>query len=502
METHTNNAQVTPMDTAPVEKTPEAPAMTGMPFAEMQLVEPLQKALKVKNYTHASPIQEQAIPHLLEGKDLLGSAQTGTGKTAAFALPILQRLAAAGSRRATPCAPRALILSPTRELAHQIADSFVAYGKFMKLRLTCVYGGVSQYGQVRDMQRGVDILIATPGRLLDLEDQGYIKLNEIEIFVLDEADRMLDMGFVNDIKRIVAELPQKRQSLFFSATLSREIVELSKSMLTDPVHVTITPQFTTAEKIDQRVCFIQKADKLALLTELMKNNAQGLTLVFNQTKHGANRLSETLAKAGFRSTAIHGNKTQAARKNALDGFRSGFYKTLVATDVAARGIDVKGITLVVNFDMPDEPESYVHRIGRTARAGAEGLAISFCTNEDVESLHGIQRLIKKTIPTFNEHPWHSSDVEQGATRPIQRGQGGGNSGGGYRRRQGGGGRGGRPSFRGGASRGGYSRDGGGENRGEGFSQAGGERRSGPKRSTPQSGGFRSAGGGQRRPSFR
>lgn len=337
-----------------------------MPFAELPLGEPLQKALKIKNYTHASPIQEQAIPHIVAGKDLLGSAQTGTGKTAAFALPILQRLAAAGPRRATPLAPRALILSPTRELAHQIADNFVAYGKFLKTRLTCVYGGVSQYGQVRDLQRGVDVLIATPGRLLDLEEQGYVKFNEIEIFVLDEADRMLDMGFVNDIKRIVAELPEKRQSLFFSATLSREIMELSKTMLTDPVQVTITPQFTTAEKIDQRVCFLQKADKLSLLTELMKNNADGLTLIFNQTKHGANRLSETLAKAGFRSTAIHGNKTQAARKKALDGFRSGFFRTLVATDVAARGIDVKGITLVVNFDLPDEAESYVHRIGRTA----------------------------------------------------------------------------------------------------------------------------------------
>ncbi|MDX2226349.1 MAG: DEAD/DEAH box helicase [Verrucomicrobiae bacterium] len=403
---------------------------SGVTFASLALIDPIQKALKAKNYTVASPIQAQSIPPLLEGRDLLGCAQTGTGKTAAFALPILQKLSR-HARNAAPMTPRALILSPTRELALQIGKSFADYGKFLHLRTACVFGGVSQFHQVRDLRRGVDILVATPGRLMDLMEQGFIRLEGVEILVLDEADRMLDMGFIHDIRRISEELPEKRQSLFFSATLSREITELANTLLSDPVRVNITPQVPTAEKIDQRICFVEHGNKFKLLQELLTTHGHGLTLIFARTKHGANRLSEQLDKAGTRSSAIHGNKTQAARERALEGFRTHRYRVLVATDVAARGIDVKGITLVVNYDLPDEPESYVHRIGRTARAGAEGLAISFCCADEVDNLRSVQRLIKKTIPVFTEHSHHNEDIAQRALR----------------NQSGGGGGGGRPNFR-------------------------------------------------------
>lgn len=412
-----------------------------MPFSDLPLSEPIQRALAAKKYTTPSPIQAQSIPHLLAGKDLLGCAQTGTGKTAAFALPILQRLSEK-KEPTVPFCPKAVILSPTRELAVQIARSFLDYGKYMNVRLTCVYGGVSQYGQVRDMQRGVDILVATPGRLKDLAEQGYIKFDRVETFVLDEADRMLDMGFINDIKEIIAELPPRRQSLFFSATLSSAIVQLAQTILTNPVRVDITPSVSTAEKIDQRICFLQQSDKMSLLKELIASN-EGLTLVFSRTKHGANKISEHLEKERINCTAIHGNKNQAQRERALQGFRTGRYRVLVATDVAARGIDVKGITLVVNFDLPEEPESYVHRIGRTARAGAEGLAIAFCAAQEVEHLHDVQKLIKKIIPVFKDHAWHSEPLAQSSLqrtetrsqRPPQRRFSRGGGGGGNRSRQ-------------------------------------------------------------------
>ena len=382
-------------------------------FASLQLAAPIQRALTEKAYTQPSPIQARAIPPLLEGRDLIGIAQTGTGKTAAFALPLLHRLAARSLPR-VPRQPRALILTPTRELAVQIADNIRLYGQYLNIRHTLVFGGVGEVPQIRSLAAGTDIVVATPGRLLDLMEQRHLSLERVEIFVLDEADRMLDMGFAPAVKRVLAKLPTRRQSLLFSATMPESIRSLANSFLLDPVRVEVAPVSSTADKIDQRVCRVARANKHALLVHLLKSQHEGLTLVFSRTKHGADRLAKHLTRDGLTAEAIHGNKSQNARQRALEGFRAGRSRILVATDIAARGIDVKGISLVVNFDLPNEPEAYVHRIGRTARAGAEGLAISLCDETEVGFLRDIQRLIRREIPLMENHPF----VQKG-------GQGGG-----------------------------------------------------------------------------
>ncbi|PTY03201.1 hypothetical protein DB347_22240 [Opitutaceae bacterium EW11] len=400
---------------------------SSVSFSQLALGEPLQRALTEKGYTHPSPIQAQAIPPLLAGRDMVGIAQTGTGKTAAFALPMLHRLSTHPAPR-VPRRPRALILTPTRELAAQIADNVEFYGRHLSLRHTVVFGGVGEQPQIRALAAGVDIVIATPGRLLDLMEQGHAFLDRVEMFVLDEADRMLDMGFAPAVKRVVAKLPQRRQSLLFSATMPDSIRELVNRLLHDPVRVEVAPVATTAEKIDQRVCHVDRSHKHALLVHTLGQHKDGLVLVFTRTKHGANRLAKNLTRDGIRADAIHGNKSQGARERALDDFRSGHIRVLVATDIAARGIDVKGIGLVVNFDLPNEPESYVHRIGRTARAGAEGLAIAFCDAEEREFLRDIQRLIRMTIPVVNDHPFagaapvRTPQANAGQQQPARGGQ--------------------------------------------------------------------------------
>jgi ATP-dependent RNA helicase RhlE len=375
-------------------------------FAELGLIESIQRAVRAENYTTPTPIQVQAIPHLLAGRDLLGCAQTGTGKTAAFALPILQRLAG-NPRRAGPKACRALVLTPTRELAAQIETSFAVYGRHLKLSRAVVFGGVGQNPQVRAMAPGVDVLIATPGRLLDLMGQGFIRLDRIEVFVLDEADRMLDMGFIHDVRRVIKALPARRQSLFFSATIPPEIAALAAGILTDPVRVGIRPVAATAERIEQSIMFVDKADKRPLLTRVLQDAAIERVLVFTRTKHGADRVVKQLAQGGVAADALHGNKSQNARTRALERFRSGAGRVLVATDIAARGIDVDGVSHVINYDLPNVPESYVHRIGRTARAGKSGVAISFCDAEERAYLRDIEALIKARIPVVADHPWHS-----------------------------------------------------------------------------------------------
>ncbi len=384
-------------------------------FASLQLAAPLQRALADKAYTHPSPIQARAIPPLLEGRDLIGVAQTGTGKTAAFALPILHRLAA-DPRPRTPRLPRALILTPTRELAVQIAANIALYGRYLQLRHTVVFGGVGEQPQIRSLAAGTDIVIATPGRLLDLMEQRCVGLDRVEIFVLDEADRMLDMGFAPAMKRILAKLPPRRQSLLFSATMPESIRSLAHSFLHDPVRVEVAPVASTAERIDQHVCHVDRANKHRLLVHLLQKHGDGLVLVFSRTKHGADRLARNLARDGLGADAIHGNKSQGARQRALESFRTGESRILVATDIAARGIDVKGIALVVNYDLPNEPEAYVHRIGRTARAGAEGIAISLCDDTERGFLRDIQRLIRKEIPVLADHPFHVSSSAPASRR--------------------------------------------------------------------------------------
>ena len=375
-------------------------------FSELELVEPIQRALRAENYERPTPIQAQAIPHLLAGRDLLGIAQTGTGKTAAFALPILQRLAA----NRVP-APRnsmhALVLTPTRELALQIADSFRAYGRHLGLRTAGIFGGVGQGPQVDALRRGIDILVATPGRLLDLRQQGHVRFDAVTVFVLDEADRMLDMGFIHDIRRIVPLLPKTRQSLLFSATMPDEIGRLVPTLLRDPVRVEVTPAATTVERIDQRVMFVDAGQKRALLASLLGDKAIARALVFTRTKHGANRVAEGLPKGGIHAEAIHGNKSQGARQRALGNFRDGRTRVLVATDIAARGIDIDGITHVINFELPNVPESYVHRIGRTARAGATGVAISFCDHGEKAYLRDIEKVTRQKIAVA-EHGFRSA----------------------------------------------------------------------------------------------
>lgn len=375
-----------------------------MQFQDLNLIEPLLRAVRAEGYTEPTPVQEQAIPHVLAGKDLIGCAQTGTGKTAAFALPILQRLAS-GNQNRQRGAIRALVLTPTRELAAQIGDSFAVYGRHTGLRHTVIYGGVGQQPQVQALRRGVDILVATPGRLLDLLNQGAVRLNMIEVFVLDEADRMLDMGFIQDVRRVIKALPARRQTLLFSATMPEAIQELADHILIEPVRVEVTPQATTVEKIEQSVFFVDKKNKRALLEHILSDPAIRRVLVFTRTKHGANRLVEQLDRARIQAEAIHSNKSQTARERALANFRSGRTRVLVATDIAARGIDVDDVTHVINYDLPNEPESYVHRIGRTARAGASGTAYSFCDVEERKFLRDIEKLIRLSVPAVEEHPY-------------------------------------------------------------------------------------------------
>ncbi|MEM0897666.1 MAG: DEAD/DEAH box helicase [Verrucomicrobiota bacterium] len=398
--------------------------MTPTSFEAMPLASPIQRALSLRDYVTPSPIQAEAIPLLLEGRDLLGCAQTGTGKTAAFSLPILQSLH--DDRKPLRAkSPRVLVLTPTRELATQVGKSLEDYGEFLDFKHALVFGGVRQGPQVRAMQRGVDVLVACPGRLLDLVDQRYIDLRSVEFFVLDEVDRMLDMGFQKDVTRIVSMLPTDRQSLFFSATLAPDIVKLSKTILRDPAMVTIAPEKTTAEAVEQRVCFVAREDKRRLLLEVLKSQAEGeLTIVFARTKFGADKLARFLSQSGVKSEAIHGNRSQSQRDKTLNRFRKGRLPVLVATDVAARGVDVREVTLVVNFDLPNEAEAYVHRIGRTGRAGADGCAISFCAHDEREFLRAIEKLIKKRIDVNADHEWH---VEALAKQHAQ-GNRGGNGG--------------------------------------------------------------------------
>jgi ATP-dependent RNA helicase RhlE len=363
-------------------------------FAALGLTHELVRAVAQEGYTRPTPIQERAITPVLEGRDLLGCAQTGTGKTAAFVLPVLQRLV----RSARTGKVRALVVAPTRELAIQIDERITAYGRHLGLRHTVIYGGVGQRAQEEALRRRPDILVATPGRLLDLMEQGFVRLDAVEVLVLDEADRMLDMGFIHDVRRIVAAVPQQRQTLLFSATIPSEIARLVASVLRDPVRIDIAPEVTTAERVDQCVYFVAKADKRHLLERLLREENAERSIVFTRTKHGANRLAEQLTRAGLRAEAIHGNKSQGARERALEGFRSGTLPVLVATDLAARGIDVDGVSHVFNFDLPNVPESYVHRIGRTGRAGASGRAIAFCDAEERPLLRDIERFVKKPIP--------------------------------------------------------------------------------------------------------
>ena len=386
----------------------------------MGLIEPLLRAVAAQGYDTPTPVQAAAIPHAAQGRDVLGVAQTGTGKTAAFTLPILQQLDAR-RRRPEPRAPRALILTPTRELAIQIGESMTAYGKHLRLSHTVVFGGVGQNPQVQAMRRGVDTLIATPGRLLDLIDQGWIDLGSVEIFVLDEADRMLDMGFIRDVNKIVSELPPRRQTLFFSATMPQAITKLASELLHDYERIAIKPEATTAEKVSQRVLFVEKANKRELLHDLLDNPALDRAIVFTRTKHGANRVAKFLGQRGIGSDAIHGNKSQTARQRALEGFKDGRTRVLVATDIASRGIDVDDVSHVINFDLPNEPESYVHRIGRTARAGADGAALSFCDFDEIAYLHAIEHIIRQKVTVDTEHAYHDERIATRHADGPQRG---------------------------------------------------------------------------------
>lgn len=381
-----------------------------MTFEELDLIEPIRKALIKAGYQEPTPIQAEAIPVVLEGKDLLGCAQTGTGKTAAFSLPIIQRIykqQKQGFKRGI----KALILTPTRELAIQIGESFSIYGQFSGLKHTVIFGGVGQKPQTDALEKGVDILVATPGRLLDLIGQGFIDLATLDYFVLDEADRMLDMGFIHDIKRILPLLPKKRQSLFFSATMPPEIARLARTILHDPRKVEVTPVSSTVDAIEQYVYFVDKPDKMSLLKQLLEDPKLESVLIFTRTKHGADKVSRLLQKAEIGAEAIHGNKSQSARQRALTNFKDHTTRVLIATDIAARGIDVDHLTHVINYELPNIPETYVHRIGRTGRAGREGVAISFCDVETVPYLYDIQKLIGKEITVAGGHPFEAKEVK-------------------------------------------------------------------------------------------
>jgi len=396
-----------------------------MQFKDLGIIDPILKALNDEGYTTPTPIQEQSIPILLRRKDLLGCAQTGTGKTAAFAIPIIQHLHNAQQESKRKRKIRALVVTPTRELAIQIGESFTTYGKYTGIKNTVIFGGVKQGKQTDALQRGVDVLVATPGRLLDLINQGYISLRDVEFSVLDEADHMLDMGFIHDIRKIVALLPTKRQSLFFSATMPPDIVKLSQKILGNPEKVTIQPQQATAERVEQALYYVGKKSKIKLLIHLLQENPVETALVFSRTKHGADKIVRMLNKAKIQAAAIHGNKSQNARQKALNAFKAGELHVLVATDIAARGIDVSDLELVVNYDLPNIPETYVHRIGRTGRASASGIAISFCMMEERPYLKDIQKLIRQTIPEVKEHPFVDDGSEESSapkqqTRPPRR----------------------------------------------------------------------------------
>lgn len=401
-------------------------------FEELELIPPLQRAVAEENYVTPTPIQAKTIPAALEGRDVLGCAQTGTGKTAAFALPILDFLGGE-KRKAVPNQPQALVLAPTRELAIQIGESFETYGKHLRLRHVLVYGGVKQGNQVRALNRGAHVLVATPGRLLDLMNQGYIDLSQLEVFVLDEADRMMDMGFLPDVKRVIMKLPKDRQSLFFSATMPPKIVQLSKQLLSNPISVNVTPKSTSVKRIEQRVLYVDRTTKQSTLRQILSADDVERAIVFTRTKRGANVVAAKLLKSDITAAPIHGNKSQNARQRALEDFRSNKIKVLVATDVAARGIDIDGVTHVVNYDIPMEPEAYVHRIGRTGRAGAEGIALSFCTTSELEDLRAIEKLIGHKIPVVgNQEPPEPQPHEKDSpSNPRSRGRGGsrGRSGG-------------------------------------------------------------------------
>jgi ATP-dependent RNA helicase RhlE len=390
-----------------------------MHFESLNIIEPILKSLKEEGYTTSTPIQSQAIPVILSGKDLIGCAQTGTGKTAAFAIPVLQHLYI-NRKNTSRNNIRSLILAPTRELAIQIEESFRAYGRHTGLKVTSVYGGVSQHNQVNMLRRGIDILVATPGRLLDLINQRFISLGNIEIFILDEADRMLDMGFIHDIRKIVGLLPGKRQSLFFSATIPREIVALAGSIVYDPVRIDVTPSATTVESVDQYVYFTDKKDKNSLLVDLLQDDKIKTALVFTRTKYGADKVVSVLRKKMIAAEAIHGNKTQGARQKALSNFKMSKTRVLVATDIAARGIDVDDLGHVINYEIPNISETYVHRIGRTGRAGLGGTAISFCDRDEKAYLRDIEKLISKTIQVVTDHPYALPELPAPAAQSVPR----------------------------------------------------------------------------------
>jgi ATP-dependent RNA helicase RhlE len=377
-------------------------------FTDLNLIDPIAKAIQEQGYTNPTPIQERSIPEILNGRDFLGCAQTGTGKTAAFSIPILQNLAKKDLRNNKNI--KALILTPTRELAIQIEENIKAYGQYLPLKHLVIFGGVKQGNQEAALRKGVDILVATPGRLLDFIAQGIISLKNLEIFVLDEADRMLDMGFVHDVKKVIKLLPPKRQTLFFSATMPAEIQKLADSILNNPVKVEVTPVSSTAETIKQSVYFVEKEDKLDLLTHILKNDISDSVLVFARTKHGADKIARKLQKDNITTEAIHGNKSQNARQNALTNFKSGKTRVLVATDIAARGIDIDELKYVVNFELSDVSETYVHRIGRTGRAGAEGTSISFVDGLDLLNLKNTEKLIGMKIPIVKDHPFHTDNL--------------------------------------------------------------------------------------------
>ena len=377
-----------------------------MQFSDLDLIDPILKALAEEGYSTPTPIQQQAIPILLNRRDLLGCAQTGTGKTAAFAIPILQLLDDEQSKN--PRSPRrikTLVLTPTRELAIQIDESFAAYGRHLKLRHTVIFGGVSQHSQVNALKAGIDVLIATPGRLLDLMNQGFVSLRDVQFFVLDEADRMLDMGFIHDVKKVIAKLPERRQSLFFSATMPPDVAKLADTILRNPAKVEVTPVSSTADTIQQALYFVDKEDKRKLLVHILDDQKIKSALVFARTKHGADRVVKDLLKAGIGAEAIHGNKSQNARQRALSNFKSRETRVLVATDIAARGIDVDELSHVINYELPNIPETYVHRIGRTGRAGNDGIALSFCDAEETSYLKDIHKLIGRNVPVITDHPY-------------------------------------------------------------------------------------------------
>ncbi|MBZ9635748.1 DEAD/DEAH box helicase [Clostridium sp. FP1] len=406
-----------------------------MLFENLNLITPIKKALETEGYVEATPIQEAAIPSILNGKDFLGCAQTGTGKTAAFAIPILQILCGKQKVIKGPKNIKALILAPTRELAIQIGESFDAYGKHMNLTSAVIFGGVSQKKQTDALKGGVDILIATTGRLLDLMQQKFISIHHVEMFVLDEADRMLDMGFLRDVKKVIAQLPKIRQTMLFSATMPPEISKLVDSILVNPVKVAVTPVSSTIEIIEQSVYFVDKKDKKPLLIHLLQDKSIVSALVFSRTKHGANKITKDLNNSGIEAQAIHGNKSQSARQLALNNFKAGITRVLVATDIAARGIDVDELSHVINFDLPNIPETYVHRIGRTGRAGLGGVAISFCDAEEKDFLKDIQKVIAKSIPVIEDHPYPASNLQavvtKDSTKKVSTGKSGAN---GYARR--------------------------------------------------------------------